>query len=444
MTFLQVFHIPLYWLTTFLFSVLVLSFHAKKRKQFHLRCVGGILALIGIETFLVWLTKSIEVPADLVILSTVLQVAFFLLMTASMVGFVMLTRKVTLRDAIFYTVAAYSLEHFSNCTKTIFTYTLTACGATIPTLVNKLVFNILFKAVIIFVFYWFSFRKNLTKYKAKELADARVLSISVINLLICLVLSVLKGYGNGNPTNSFTNDIVISVYAMFGCVLCLYLQFHFFIESKLKFDNTLLDALLKEQNKANQMSKENIELINIKFHDLKKQIIRLENEPMSDSKAKTVEEIKETLSVYDSYVKTGNAALDSILMNMYLLTINNKIDFTYFVDGAQLEFIESQDVVSLFDNLLDNAFEAAIKEEEKNRVIHLQVYKEKKMLFIHLRNVCSEKPKMSQGLPVTQGDTTYHGYGMRSIKRVVNKYDGNMKCLYEHNTFTVNIIIPLE
>lgn len=106
--------------------------------------------------------------------------------------------------------------------------------------------------------------------------------------------------------------------------------------------------------------------------------------------------------MYDSFVKTGNAGIDTILMSTYLTSLNNKIDFTYFIDGNILNFMDSEDVVSLFDNLIDNAINAVNDEEEKNRVIHLQCYKEKQSIFIYIRNYCSIKPDFYKDFPVTK------------------------------------------
>ena len=200
-----------------------------------------------------------------------------------------------------------------------------------------------------------------------------------------MVLSLFKSFTLEGNTNKFTTNVICNIYAIFGCFLCLYLQFAFFVESKLLDDNKTLDVLIKEQNKNNELFKENIDLINIKFHDLKKELRRIE-ENNNYYDPNVIDNMKKTLSIYDFFVKTGNSALDSIIMNCNLSALKNNIDFTYLVDGNSLDFMKTEDVVSLFDNLLDNALEATLLEEEKNRLIYFEIHKEKQMLRIHIHN----------------------------------------------------------
>ncbi|MDD6302053.1 MAG: GHKL domain-containing protein [Bacillales bacterium] len=436
------FKISVFWTAILFLCVFLFTFHLKKKSLYIFRFLGSILFILFAQSVIFYLLYKLESP-DHPLFNNIISCFFFLITVILLCCSLLFCYKISFTEAIFFTVAAYSLEHLSNGLKVIIFYFLKIGNITFPLIVQNFVFNIGFKGIVCFLIYFFLIRKYLSKYSVDEIIDIKVLIISIINLMICLVLSVFKGYGAGQEINSFTNEIICSIYAIFGCFLCLYLQFAYFIEIKLKNDAHMLDVLFKEQNKANQLSKENMELINIKFHDIKKQLRRLEEQDDDEMKKETVSKIKESLVVYDSFVRTGNGAIDSVLMSSYLTSLNKKIDFTYFIDGEVLNMFESTDIVSLFDNLLDNAFEAIEKEEEGNRIIHLQVRKEKMMVYIHIRNFCRKKPKFYHGLPVTARDPRFHGYGMKSIIRIVNKYDGNIKCSWKDDTFTLDILFPL-
>jgi sensor histidine kinase regulating citrate/malate metabolism len=187
-----------------------------------------------------------------------------------------------------------------------------------------------------------------------------------------------------------------------------------------------------------------VDLINMKCHDLKYQLRRLEEEPEGRHPA-IFEEIRQTFDIYNSLVKTENDVLDSIIMNIYPICAKQRVKFTYIVDGASLRCLSASDVASLFGNLLDNALECVIGEEEGKRIISLNVRREKDMLLIHIHNHCSVSPVFKDGLPVTtKGDDHYHGFGMRSVRYLVEKYRGDMRAIWDADVFSVDILLPMK
>lgn len=49
------------------------------------------------------------------------------------------------------------------------------------------------------------------------------------------------------------------------------------------------------------------------------------------------------------------------------------------------------------------------------------------------------------GLPLTtKKDKDYHGFGMKSIQLVVNKYDGDLNVNVANNVFSLSIIFPVK
>ena len=51
--------------------------------------------------------------------------------------------------------------------------------------------------------------------------------------------------------------------------------------------------------------------------------------------------------------------------------------------------------------------------------------------------------KVEDGLPVTtKKDSVYHGYGVKSMQYLVNKYRGDMSICVEHNVFSLKLLLP--
>ena len=92
-------------------------------------------------------------------------------------------------------------------------------------------------------------------------------------------------------------------------------------------------------------------------------------------------------------------------------------------------------------NLLDNAVEAAKSSNEKK--IDFSVNKVNGFDVLTCSNSCEDKPVISGSiLKSTKSDAGEHGLGIKSIRRIVKKYDGEFEWQYDDSSkeFIVNII----
>ena len=64
------------------------------------------------------------------------------------------------------------------------------------------------------------------------------------------------------------------------------------------------------------------------------------------------------------------------------------------------------------------------------------------MVMIVIRNYSSNSPHFEGGTPITSKNKKYHGYGIKSIKRIVRKDNGEVKFGYNNNFFVSRIIFP--
>lgn len=114
------------------------------------------------------------------------------------------------------------------------------------------------------------------------------------------------------------------------------------------------------------------------------------------------------------------------------------------MDGEKLDRLSPGDIAVIFGNALDNAIECArnLPDEEK-RIISLIGCARRDVVGIHIENYCETTPVFQAGLPLsTKGDADYHGFGLKSIRHVVEKYGGNLVVNLEDRIFSLDIIIP--
>lgn len=235
--------------------------------------------------------------------------------------------------------------------------------------------------------------------------------------------------------------VLVSIYDIVCCVLALMLERGLFRNQALTDEKNFLTQLVHMQEEQYRTSKANVEMVNIKCHDMKHQISHITSTTDPDA----IRELEQIISVYDSSLQTGNEILDVCLMEKKLLCEKNSIKLDCIANGRCLSFMQPSDLFSLFGNALDNAMEAVCKlDDVEKRIIFVSVKEELGMAIIHVENNYTGELIMADGIPRTsKDDEFYHGYGVKSIRMVVEKYDGNMALLPQNGIFNLNITIPV-
>lgn len=290
---------------------------------------------------------------------------------------------------------------------------------------------------------YFIFIRKLRAEKSYEVGSAGQLALLGLILLTTMMINLLcRRYAEDIPLVAMVS---VRLLAMLSCIFSMVAQMRTFERDKTAKTNMILDHLLHEEAKRHEISKENIDLINIKCHDLKKQINTLRRIVSDEEKEKNIAEIERAIMIYDSIAKTGNDSLDVVLTEKSLLCDKESIKVNYIADGKILNFIDTGDIYTLFSNALDNAIESVrqIGDSEK-RFINIYVQKIGNMADIVILNCFEGTIKLVDGLPKTSNDAKFHGFGVLSIKRIVEKYRGNMVIKTEHDCFEVKIVIPLQ
>ena len=252
---------------------------------------------------------------------------------------------------------------------------------------------------------------------------------------------------NGLFSGSFIMDIfIIRTLVDLSGVAVLYAYHVQVKEIQIRFEKDTLRNIMEMQYKNYQLSKENIDMVNQKYHDLKHQINLLKTQSYTGKSTKYLEQMEKEIKVYETQNKTGNAILDAVLTNKAMICQNKEIELKFIIDGEALSFMDEMDVSALFGNMLDNAIESAEKQIEKDkRLIWLYVTREKHFVRIRTENYCDGKILFKNGMPVTtKRDRRFHGYGMKSIKSTVEKYNGSVVAAQENNWFELKILLPID
>lgn len=338
---------------------------------------------------------------------------------------------------LFFCTTAYIIENFGSQLGNILN--LMFFGGTeyveIYNTPRPLLYSIVrqFLEVPIIIFTYLYIKKYKHNYEFR-LKNSSIILIEIVTLTIIIFLNY---YG----TMENYMNVVARIYAAIGCVFILCFQFAFLNENGLKHENKLISHLLEVQGNQYELSKDNIERLNINCHDLKRLISALRLVDGKDEREKVLTELENTASLYETKLDTGNKALDVVLMEKTLKCRDKKIQFSCVADGAALNFMSPFDIYVLFSNAIDNLIESLTPVAAEKRNASLCIQNKDDGVFVILENYCAEPPQFLDGLPITtKKNKTVHGYGVKSIRAVVEKYGGYYKMSFNDKVFTLKIV----
>ncbi len=332
-------------------------------------------------------------------------------------------------EALFCTTAGYCMQHISQ-----------RCVASIMLFVPEM--NSLIEAALLIIlttaFYFLMWLFVIRKTKVdNSIADGKIqMVVSIVTLIVAICLnsfaSTLITMAGARPLTVFVN-----IFSSLSCMLILFVEFYLIKYRGEVMQRGALESIIRQERESYKRERSAVEVINIKCHDLKHQLRILEKKIDGSE----LRELKDAVYAYDSVFKTGNNALDAVLYLKSMDCEAKEISITCLADGKLLNFMADSDLYSLFGNILDNAIEAVehIEDREK-RVILLNIYKTGGIINIDAANYCTGAVNFKDGLPqTTKADKDYHGFGMSSIKRIVEKYDGNLSVMVDNDEFILGI-----
>lgn len=296
-----------------------------------------------------------------------------------------------------------------------------------------------FSYIIVYylIFIMFALRLNKNNfYEAKY--DFKFLVVGCVFILSDIVInSIVSWYSTIHFENIYLG--IVALINVLCCFIGLFYIFEMFYSNNIKNQMKIIEEIQKKESNQYKISKETIDMINIKCHDFRHQIREFGDNQKIDVEA--IANLNKLIRIYDSTYHTENEALNVILNEKTLLCNNKNIRFTCIVDGNALNFIENEDIYSLFGNLIDNSIEAVSELDDNEKIISLKIRQVGNIVSISIKNGYKGTIKMENNLPISKkSDNIHHGFGMKSIKMVCEKYNGTLKLNVKNNVFSVTIL----
>lgn len=301
---------------------------------------------------------------------------------------------------------------------------------------------------------YFIFLQNVVRHLDGWQLDQQMLTLSVLVLVVAVILcSVEDIYFTKLSTELKAQFEPLEYYVLrqtgnLFSVLCgsvvLLLAIRTVEQRELKREVEYLQYTIRQSQRQYEIAKDTIDLINIKCHDIRYKLSSLAAQEGLGEAA--LEDLRKSISIYDAKIETGNQLLDVLLTEKSLYCEQNGIRLSCMADGEKLSFLDGSDLYCLFGNIVDNALEAvkAIDQRER-RIINLTVKTQGDLLLIQEDNYFNGSLTFRDSLPVTtKEDKNYHGFGLRSIRMIVHKYEGELSARVDGDVFHLNILFCLN
>ena len=180
-------------------------------------------------------------------------------------------------------------------------------------------------------------------------------------------------------------------------------------------------------------------------HDLKNHILVLKHFKMEENYEgidRYIEETEQSFFDIKRSVWTGNQIADMLLEQKRTMAEQEGITFTIQAVPIAEWMFDDSETCSLLGNLLDNAIEACMRmDDNADKWISVKIENQKQLLFIKIENSVNEAPVMEKGRPVSvKKDKMRHGYGLKNVERILNKYDGTIAYLSRDKAFQIKLL----
>lgn len=208
------------------------------------------------------------------------------------------------------------------------------------------------------------------------------------------------------------------------------------------------ETLLRSQYEQYLTSKRAMDIVNRKYHDLRNLITAIRAEEDPAVRRDQLGELEDSVRPYGAFTRTGSPVLDVLLTDKGQACLERGVTMRVIADGATLGFISTMDLATIVGNAFDNALEAAARVSlPEERWIRLDVRPRRGFVLLEIENATATIPVIAadgETLLTTKADSDLHGFGLTSIRRTVEDYDGEVTAgVTEQGTFLLRVLLPV-
>ena len=262
-------------------------------------------------------------------------------------------------------------------------------------------------------------------------------------LIIYAILYSLAEYELGQV---FLTLLLIGIVVLLFSNIAVFWVYEFTLKTQsrnmeLEYEKQKLESAAEYYDLLNEQN-ENSRIV---MHDIKRHLNSIKSISGDDAVTEYIDDFIEDFSVNKSVDYCNNPMVNSIVNRYKSVCDRLGVKMNIDIRRADFGFMNQPDITALLDNLLENAVEAA--ENTENGFIDFSVFVRKnKYLSIQLTNSVKNIVAVKNNRIASSKKTdAIHGTGLKSIQKVVKKYDGeiNMRFNEDDMTFSSNVVFEI-
>ena len=291
-------------------------------------------------------------------------------------------------------------------------------------------------AALFIAVYWMEKRRS-TQPARLHITPLGMLT-AVIMAITVFAVSNLSFVNNSEATMSIR---YIRTLVDLAGVLILAVQHEQLRESALHSELSAMDDVLRRQYEQYRQSKENIKLINRRYHELKVQIATIRAERDQAKQDAALAAMESDIRRYEAENKTGNPVLDTLLTAKSLYCQQHGINMTCVADGKLLDFLSTGEICTIVGTALDNATESVAAEPDpEKKLIRVAIYAQNGFVMLRFENYCAQPVELGpDGLPLR---SAHGGYDLKSVRAAAEAHGGTLTLHWEDEWFTLRVLLP--
>lgn len=310
---------------------------------------------------------------------------------------------------------------------------------------NNIRLEVMIISQTLFVYFYMLLRKRFGRDKISFVNNKYNFLVGLILILTVIIMIILAWmYGNIDVTNEIIGKTLLMLTL---CISLLSIHSLILIDQVLKDMEEKHKSIMElQQIKLERAYLEDVNLaleeIRIIRHDMRGELALIHGYNELNQKDKIRSHIKKKLQEMDVQLipQIDNENIITSFLNFKIKEAESKninVELTSNINDEEI-YIDKEDICRIINNIMNNAIEALHECDTK-----------KLKMFIGIAGdyliIKSENPYM--GKLLTEGkkiitikkDKTKHGYGLKSINSIAEKYNGFMSIIYEENKFKIDV-----
>ncbi|MEG1646439.1 MAG: GHKL domain-containing protein [Clostridia bacterium] len=286
--------------------------------------------------------------------------------------------------------------------------------------------------------------KHFVKHKNIEVSNLTLVPFIVLPITSFSVLYLLADYVNKYDSQKIKILVFVSALFLLLSNLLVFFIYDYVLKEKEKRQQIEKQALLLSLEKEYQIELTNRQIEASKtMHDLKNKLYAIKD-LLTTNVEGAMSEINKICDIVEKTKNikiTGVECIDALLSakineaKKYNITTNTNVAF------ASLK-VDIIDLCVIIGNLFDNCIDAVKKISFScERIIDIDIKQNQNFLSVLLSNPAESVSDDFDELETTKKDKLNHGYGLKNVKTLVKKYNGEIKYGKNGEKFVVNVIL---